>query len=271
MTPAEFASCGFPGASEQPSPAVASVFVDPVATPTHGTEDPTALDETLRREFALARARIDEVAARRRELEVQLDAAREAERAALHTLSALETIGRQAGMDLPSKPTADPVADDGHERLAGVALREMIARVALRRRVTGQPVHWRAWLGWLREDGYDAAGKSPEATFQTQLARSPLVVRTDQDGVYRLEPEQLTRQRTRLGELHRQLSMLPAPDQLALLGDVRAQRQELQTLVARTERSLEEIWRVLAQEPPPDWDDAAEAEPERLVDAWMAG
>jgi hypothetical protein len=142
--------------------------------------------------------------------------------------------------------------------------------VALRRRAAGQPVHWRAWLGWLREDGYDAAGKSPEATFQTQLARSPLVVRTDQDGVYRLEPQQLTRKRAELGDLHRHLAQLPAPDQLALLGDVRAQRQELQTRITRTERSLEEIWRVLAQEPPGS-DEAGDTEPERIVDAWSTG
>jgi hypothetical protein len=179
----------------------------------------------------------------------------------------LESVGREAGELAPA------FAEDEHPSaltpLAGAELRAMIARVALRKAIDG-PVHWRSWLGWLRAEGFDAAGKSPEATFQTQLARSPLVRRTEQDGIYLLDLEQFHAGRDRLRELHAQLARLPPPDQLALLGDVRAQRRELQGEIARVERSLEEIWQVLAQERPPGGIGEVELVPERLVDAWLA-
>lgn len=238
-----------------------------MTTSARGTGDPLRnLGETLRREIGSARARVEELAERRRELERQLEAARDAERSGLQSLAALETVGREAGELVPDSPVD---VRDGRLRLAGAQLREMIARVALRRGVPGEPVHWRLWLTWLHDNELDAAGKNPEATFQTQLARSPLVRRTDQDGVYRLDLAQLARGRDRLRDLHGQLSRLPPPDQLALLGGVRAQRQDLQNEIARTERAVEEIWHVLAQERPPGQVDHAGLDPERIVEAWM--
>ncbi len=59
----------------------------------------------------------------------------------------------------------------------------MAAIAALLRAAHGTPMHWRTWLEWLRQDGFEAAGKKAKATFLTQLARSPLVRRTPQDGV----------------------------------------------------------------------------------------
>jgi hypothetical protein len=240
-----------------------------VATRTPGAEDRLRnLGETLRREIKAARARVTELTARRRDLERHLQAARHAERTAIHSLAALESVSREAS-GLADEP-ADEDREDRLVRLAGSELREMIARVALRHGAAGEAVHWRQWLDWLRRSEFDAAGKRPEATFQTQLARSPLVRRTEHDGVYRLDLEQFARARDRLRKLHAQLSQLPPPDQLALLGDVRAQRQHLQNEIARTERAVEEMWRVLVQERPPGWVNDAELAPERLVEAWMA-
>jgi hypothetical protein len=226
------------------------------------------LRRTLQRELGLARRRVEELAARRLDLERQLEAARDAEQSARQNLTVLETLGREAG-ELPPAPEEDR-HDDGRTRLAGAELREAIARVALRQRANGRAVHWRQWLTWLRDAGFDAAGKNAEATFQTQLARSPLIRRTEQEGIYRLDVARLARGRDRFRHLHEQLLTLPPPDQLALLGDVRAQRQELQNEIARTERAVEEIWRVLAQERPPGWHADDEGEPERIVEAWMA-
>lgn len=241
----------------------------PVATRTSDAEGGSLenLGHALRREIDAARARTDELAARRNRLERELRVARDAERSARLSLAALESVGREAG---ELSALAEDEHPSGLTRLAGAELREMIARVALRRRAVGKPVHWRDWLGWLRADDFDAAGKSPEATFQTQLARSPLVRRTEQDGIYLLDLERFGAGRARLRELHAQLARLPPADQLALLGDVRTQRRDLQVEIARAERAVEEIWRVLAQERPPGRIEDAELAPERLVDAWMA-
>jgi hypothetical protein len=214
---------------------------------------------------------LDGAADRRRELELEVRAAREVERSARQSLDALEVVARDAGVDLPERDEAGDTGA-GLTPLSGAALREMLARVALRSGAVGEARHWREWLGQLRQHGYDAAGKSPEATFQTQLARSALMVRTDQDGVYRLELGRVAAVRERLSRQHDELSRLPPTGQLALIGDVRAQRQELQNEIARGERALEEMWRVLVQERPPGWldEDEDEPEPERLVDAWLS-
>jgi hypothetical protein len=225
------------------------------------------LSEGLQRELKAAQSRAADLAARRRGLELELEAARAAERAAVQTVEALRSIRRQGAE--PATTNADGTDDGSLLPLAGARLREMIARVGLRRGASGGPAHWREWLVWLRDAGYDAAGKSPEATFQTQLARSPLVRRTQREGVYRIELAELARGRDRLRELHQQLSQLPLPDQLALLGDVRSQRQDLQNEIAKVERAVEEIWRILAQERPPGWLNHDDEEPERVIEAWL--
>ena len=48
----------------------------------------------------------------------------------------------------------------------------------------------------------------------TQLARSPLVRRSDQEGVYLLDLGLVAEARERLHDLHRRLAALPPPGQL---------------------------------------------------------
>ena len=132
----------------------------------------TATTDVLERELADARARLEELARARRELEQRLRDARIAEETARQGLHALESVARET--------------PGGRVPLAGAELREHLTRSALRRQ-TGEPAHWRRWLEWLRDDGFDAAGRNPEATFVTQLTRSPLVRRTERDGVYLLD------------------------------------------------------------------------------------
>ena len=54
------------------------------------------------------------------------------------------------------------------------------------------------------------------------------------------------------------------------MGDLRAQRQELQSAIARAERELEEMWRVLALERPPGWNHEDDVDQQELVEAWLA-
>lgn len=202
-----------------------------------------ATSEVLERELADARARLGDLTRARRELEVRLQDARLAEETARRGVEALESVARVA---------SDPA---GSLPLAGAELREQLTRAALRRQ-PGEPAHWREWLAWLREDGFEPDGRNPEATFVTQLTRSPLVRRATQDGVYVLDVSQADAIRSRLEELHEQLGPLPPPDQLALLDDdARAARQQVQLAIGRSERALREAWNTLSQERPP-WLDA---------------
>jgi hypothetical protein len=197
-------------------------------------------------------------------------AAIEAERSARGALAALEAVAREAAGVLLDRDEPHGIGDVAGDsaRLTGANLREMIARVALKQHAIGVAVHWSAWYAWLREAGFEAGGKKPEATFQTQLTRSPLVRRADQDGYYVLDLERFQRERSRLHRLHDQLSQLPPADQLALLGDHRLQRRQIQNDIARAERAVEEIMRILAREPPPE-SPGLEAIPEEAISAWL--
>lgn len=203
-----------------------------------------ATSEVLERELAYARARLGDLTRARRELEQRLQDARLAEQTARRGVEALESVARATFNPAELVP------------LAGAELREQLARSALRRR-PGQPAHWRNWIAWLREDGFDAGGRNPEATFVTQLTRSPLVRRAAQDGIYVLDVSLADAIRARLQDLHEQLGRLPPPDQLALLDDdARAARQQVQLAIGRAERALREAWNMLSQERPP-WVDAS--------------
>lgn len=216
------------------------------------------LRATLRRELELAHTRVEALVARRRTIEKELDAALAAEREGLRSLASLQAVASHTG---ESKKPA----------LSGASLREMAARVALRNDANGRAVHWREWLGWLHGAGFEAAGKRPEATFLTQLARSPFVRRGRSDGMYILDVTRFVEECERLHTLHQDLAQIPPPDQMALLGDTRSRRREADLAIARTERVIEEMWRILRAELPADWDRSVEPNPDRLIERWTAG
>ena len=224
---------------------------------------------SLRQQVQRSRQELREAGRREQELLSELSAIRAYRQAREEELGRLDAVLEQAmGLtagDAPSHPLPE-VAENAP--LSGVALREAAARAVLRRGVTRQKIHHRTWLAWLREDGWDAAGKRPEAVLQTQLSRSPLVRRADEAGFYMLDPELARAYQQRLGELHEQLQALPPPDQMSMLGDTRSRRQELEGEISRTERLAEEAWRVLAQERPPGFA-GAEEDGDVLVRAWL--
>jgi hypothetical protein len=223
----------------------------------HPTDaDVDVLGATMRRRLESARDRMHRAARRQEELRRELELAKAEEAHSRELVETLLSVARETRLG-PTIIVDDELDDDrGLRPLAGGELREKIARVALRRNMHGSATHWRQWLSWLRDDGFDAAGKSAEATFQTQLARSPLVRRgdRDRDGVYVLDVERLGQLRDEVVTLHQRLAELPPPDQLMLLGDGRAARRELEQMIARAERALEEAWRTLTEELGQDWD-----------------
>jgi hypothetical protein len=75
------------------------------------------------------------------------------------------------------------------EALRGQRLREEAVRILVDKRGTRQPIHYKEWYALVREEGVDAAGKDPVATFLTQITRSPLVQRVDgRGGMYQVDP-----------------------------------------------------------------------------------
>ncbi|HEY6881909.1 MAG TPA: hypothetical protein VI299_27965 [Polyangiales bacterium] len=247
----------------------------------HSSRD--TLGKLLRERLAHARAHAQHSRERARRLEAELQAARQVERAARENLHALEAIAAEAAeliggpIDEDSLPVGAvrSVDDDRRpdvEQLAGARLREMTVRVALRRGAHREPSHWRQWLEWFREAGFDAVGKKPEATFLTQLARSPLVRRTASEGIYALDLGAVNEERRKLVELHERLGGLPAPGQTSLLDgldDIRKRRRALEIEVARSERRLREMLNVLGQEPPPGFGPDADKAPEDAISAWL--
>jgi hypothetical protein len=243
-----------------------------------GSNSSEALGAVLLEQLQRARRRAKELAQRSRSLEAELEATRAQERAARENLAALEAVAAEAAILIGEIPG---VSDRGEHleaasaglKLAGSALREMAARVAMRRGAIGRPVHWRQWYGWLNEDGFDAAGKRSENTFLTQLARSPLVVRTAEDGFYIVDLGRVDAERLRLADLHAAVGSLPAPGQTTLLDgldDARERRRDLQNEIGRSERRLREMFEVLAAEPPPGLEEAASSDSVR-IEGWLRG
>jgi hypothetical protein len=74
--------------------------------------------------------------------------------------------------------------------LRGAAIRMAAVKAALGDEEPGRPRHYRDWLALIEEriDGQD-----PAATLLTQLSRCPLIARTEDPGVYRLDPRALVR------------------------------------------------------------------------------
>jgi hypothetical protein len=128
-------------------------------------------------------------------------------------------------------PLPARAATDG---LRGAAIRRAAIEV-LRARPEGAaaPIHYRAWFEAMRDSGRPVAGKDPLAVFLTQVSRSPLVVRTDEPGVYRLDLSVPGRLREQLAALQRQLADASAAAD-------RTARDRLVTEVAAVERALDE-------------------------------
>lgn len=134
------------------------------------------------------------------------------------------------------------VEDDQASVLGGAAIRILAVPLLLREQGTA-PIHYRAWLGLLTQEGYAVAGKRPDAVFLNQVVRSPLVRSTTKAGYYEIDlgvvdllREKLRKQKSELAG-----SMREAPTEIGEAFDQHREHQrELNTAIARTERELDE-------------------------------
>lgn len=231
---------------------------------------------SLQAELDRAAASFDDADLRVRLLEVEMQAAEAQREIAATRLSHLNELAAAQGVpqvrrsNVVSQPTSRvrqaPRSD--HE-LSGAKLREAAIQSVLRRGEVDRPIHHAEWLAWLRADGCEPAGKKPENVFLTQIGRSPLVQRTDEAGFYVVTPARIGELQAAIRALDEQIAALPAPDQMSMLGDERQRRQALQAEMGRTERQLQEAWRMLSLTAPPGAEPGEDEDEDWPVRAWI--
>lgn len=142
----------------------------------------------------------------------------------------------------------------GTEQLSGAGIRAVAVPLLIRRHGPS-PIHYRDWYALLQQEGFEAAGKRPDAVFLNQVSRSPLIRSTTKSGYYILDLEAVEQLRERLRQQQAEMGQLlhGVPDDGPSLETYRQRQQELTTMISRTERELREA--VLAIE-------AAEAQAE---------
>jgi hypothetical protein len=208
-----------------------------------------AVLHAVERELERAIARVEELNAERAAAEARVrlvDAERRAAKATVESLLAIiaEVGGGEVSADAQPEQTDLDI-------LSGAKLREMAARVALERDAIGREVHYLDWFAWLKDAGYTAGGKRPEATFLTQLGRSPIIQSGAGTGSYVLDLQPIEALESELRKLDEELGQLPPPTQMSMAGDERERRVHLRARIERVERVLDEVWQVLATVAPP--------------------
>jgi hypothetical protein len=134
-----------------------------------------------------------------------------------------------------------------HTVLRGRELRERAARLLFERYGAGSDVHYRRWLDDVLAAGYEIVAKDPPAAFLTTASRSPLVVRGEQPGTYRIDLGRAHAVRRRLAEAEAELADLAAviarePNPSA---ELREHRTRLTATLRRLERETNEVDAVL--------------------------
>jgi predicted nuclease with TOPRIM domain len=145
-------------------------------------------------------------------------------------------------------------ADEDQSLLTGGAIRALAVPLLYRERGTA-PVHYREWEALLRREGFQIAGKRPEAVFLNQVTRSPLVRATTSAGYYQLDPSAPERLRKQLREQQDQLVelMRQVPRDASGLEQNRQTQRELNSAINKTQRELDEAVNALeaAKQPEP--------------------
>jgi hypothetical protein len=125
--------------------------------------------------------------------------------------------------------------------LRGQAIRQAAVQILTTRADPSQPIHYTEWLELLQAAGFGITGRDPAAAFLTQVSRSPVVVRGDTPGTYRLDMDAPLPLRERLIALNDELLALHHGQQtIEEIATARDRRTELITEITRVERRLEE-------------------------------
>jgi hypothetical protein len=187
----------------------------------------------VRRRTQLARKR-DDLQGRLDALDKELEAV-DQEIVVLESFAHGDTDARQ------SAAAAQIARADDSTTISGGAIRTVAVPLLLRERGPG-PIHYVEWAALLRAEGYQVAGKRPDAVFLNQVTRSPLVRATTKAGYYELDldapqllEDRLRQEKTKLATL-----MIENPKDADEFERYREAQRELQRAIARSERELAE-------------------------------
>jgi hypothetical protein len=142
----------------------------------------------------------------------------------------------------PSPDEATPeYQTPAHGYLRGADIRLAAVRIIASTENPTRPIHYGEWYDLLTDAGYGVAGRDPQATFLTQIGRSPLVNRAGERGFYALDLDAPRRLSAQLHALHAELVGLHQGQQtIEAIATLRERRADLTSEYARVERELEE-------------------------------
>jgi hypothetical protein len=145
-----------------------------------------------------------------------------------------------SGTDASSTALAKIVPLHGY--LRGAAIRIAAVQVLINGgQASPSTIHYSHWFQLFTDAGHGIAGQDPQASFLTQIGRSPVVLRGPERGLYTLDTSAPKRLRERLHNLHQELARLHDGQQtIAEIATVASRRAELTREVVETERNLRE-------------------------------
>jgi hypothetical protein len=209
-----------------------------MSNPTHRSQRFTQAATSERNRLVRRRSQLSR---KRSDLQERLDDLDEQLESVEQEITVLESF---AGRATEAKPASAPAQGKGAgvlNTISGGAIRHLAVPLLLRRRGPG-PIHYTEWANLLRAEGFEIAGKRPDAVFLNQVTRSPLVRATTKRGYYELDldaptrlEDQLRGQTTRLGTL-----MIENPVDAEAFERRRRTQREIQKEINRIERELRE-------------------------------
>ncbi|MBN8869071.1 MAG: hypothetical protein J0H66_04230 [Solirubrobacterales bacterium] len=165
----------------------------------------------------------------------------------------LAAIDRFAETDnQPGEPRLRIVEDEHAEKpgLSGAQIREIAVQMIVGTTHANNGIHYRTWYELVVGNGIEISGKDPVAVFLTQMSRSPVVVRAEQPGEYKIDDSFLNRVAQEIQDLDRLIDELDQSDSEATIEQIEQRRQQVKQARARRrslERSLAEATRSLRQ------------------------
>lgn len=141
----------------------------------------------------------------------------------------------------------DRARTEDRSHLRGVQIREFAVRILAGDRRGKGPIHYRAWYRLLSERGILVSGKNPEASFLTQISRSPVVRRGSRPGTYYLDYAFPERAQERLDQLRTAFSrsLITGAATSGEIHQAQVRREELAREIRAVERALREARRSL--------------------------
>jgi hypothetical protein len=148
---------------------------------------------------------------------------------------------------LLDKLANDQYAANGTVVLQGAELRERAVIVLATQIGADRPTHYRDWYEETLRAGFAVVGRRPTAAFLTAVTRSPLVVRSNESGFYRFDPDAHTGLTEEADKLRTDLARVDAhvAHEQNLSPVMRKHRTALLASLRRVERQLSEADRVL--------------------------